>query len=103
PDAAFSLEPDEFKRLVEDCRAAWLSLGRVDYERSKAERASLAFRRSLYVVEDVASGEELTSRNIRSIRPGYGLPPKHLPEVLGRRAARALKRGEPLRWQDIAQ
>jgi N-acetylneuraminate synthase len=103
PDSAFSLEPDEFKRLVEDCRAAWLSLGRVDYERSEAERASLAFRRSLYVVEDVAPGGELTSRNVRSIRPGYGLPPKHLPEVLGRRAARPLKRGEPLRWQDIAQ
>ncbi len=103
PDSAFSLEPDEFKRLVEDCRAAWLSLGRVDYERSEAERASLVFRRSLYVVEDVASGGELTSRNIRSIRPGYGLPPKHLPEVLGRRAVRPLKRGEPLRWEDIAQ
>jgi pseudaminic acid synthase len=101
PDAAFSLEPDEFKRLVEDCRAAWLSLGRVDYQRSPLERESLVFRRSLYVVKDVAVGEELTSRNIRSIRPGYGLPPKHLPEVLGRRAARPLKRGEPLQWQDI--
>jgi pseudaminic acid synthase len=101
PDAAFSLEPDEFKRLVEDCRAAWLSLGRVDYQRSPAERESLVFRRSLYVVKDVAAGEELTLRNIRSIRPGYGLSPKHLPEVLGRRATRPLKRGEPLQWQDI--
>lgn len=102
PDAAFSLEPQEFKRLVDDCRAAWLSLGQVDYERSKDERDNIVFRRSLYVVEDVGSGEALTSRNVRSIRPGYGLPPKHLPEVLGRRAARPLKRGEPLRWQDIA-
>jgi pseudaminic acid synthase len=102
PDAQFSLEPDEFKRLVEDCRAAWLSLGRISYERSDAERESLVFRRSLYVVTDVALGEELTSRNIRSIRPGYGLPPRHLSDILGRRAARPLKRGEPLHWQDIA-
>jgi len=102
PDAAFSLEPDEFKRLVEDCRAAWLSLGRVDYARSAAERDNVVLRRSLYVVEDVGAGEALTSRNIRSIRPGHGLPPKHLPDVLGRRAARPLKRGDPLRWQDIA-
>ena len=102
PDAAFSLEPDEFKRLVEDCRAAWLSLGHAGYERSAAERENLMFRRSLYVVEDVAAGEELTSRNIRSIRPGFGLAPKHLSEILGRCAAHQLKRGDPLRWQDIA-
>jgi N-acetylneuraminate synthase len=101
PDAAFSLEPNEFKRLVEDCRAAWLSLGRVDYQRSEAERANVVFRRSLYVIEDVACGAELTQRNVRSIRPGYGLPPKHLREVLGRRAARDIKRGEPLAWRDI--
>jgi pseudaminic acid synthase len=102
PDAAFSLEPDEFKRLVEDCRAAWLSLGQAGYERSAAERENRMFRRSLYVVEDVAAGEELTSRNVRSIRPGYGLAPKHLSEILGRCAAHPLKRGDPLRWQDIA-
>jgi N-acetylneuraminate synthase len=102
PDAAFSLEPDEFKRLVEDCRAAWLSLGHAGYERSAAERENLMFRRSLYVVKDVAAGEALTSRNIQSIRPGFGLAPKHLSEILGRRAAHSLKRGDPLRWQDIA-
>jgi len=102
PDAAFSLDPDEFKRLVDDCRAAWLSLGRVAYERSAQERENLKFRRSLYVVEDVAAGERFTSGNIRSIRPGFGLPPKHLSEVLGRSAARSLKRGDPLRWEDVA-
>ncbi len=102
PDAAFSLEPDEFKRLVEDCRAAWSSLGHAGYERSAAERENLMFRRSLYVVKDVAAGEELTSRNIQSIRPGYGLAPKHLSKILGQRAAHALKRGDPLRWEDIA-
>jgi pseudaminic acid synthase len=102
PDAAFSLEPDEFKRLVEDCRNAWRSLGRIDYARSEEERKSLVFRRSLYVVEDIEAGAELTSRNVRSIRPGHGLAPKHLPQVLGRRALRALKRGTPLAWSDLA-
>jgi N-acetylneuraminate synthase len=100
PDAAFSLEPDEFRRLVEDCRNAWLSIGSVDYSRSDEEVGNRMFRRSLYVVADVAAGEELTRKNIRSIRPGFGLPPKHLPDVLGRRASRPLKRGEPLAWID---
>jgi pseudaminic acid synthase len=100
PDAAFSLEPDEFRRLVDDCRNAWLSVGSVDYSRSEDELGNRTFRRSLYVVADVAAGEELTAQNIRSIRPGFGLPPKHLPEMLGRRAARPLKRGEPLAWID---
>jgi N-acetylneuraminate synthase len=99
-DAAFSLEPDEFRRLVEDCRNAWLSVGSVDYSRSEEERSSRTFRRSLYVVADIAAGEELTRQNVRSIRPGFGLPPKYLPDVLGRRAARPLKRGEPLAWSD---
>jgi pseudaminic acid synthase len=100
PDAAFSLEPDEFRRLVEDCRNAWLSIGSVDYSRSDEELGNRTFRRSLYVVTDVAAGEQLTVQNVRSIRPGFGLAPKHLPEVLGRRAARMLKRGEPLAWSD---
>jgi len=101
PDAAFSLEPDEFRRLVEDCRNAWLSIGAVDYSRSDEERGNLIFRRSLYVVADVASGEALTSDNVRSIRPGFGLAPKHLSDVIGRRAARFLKRGQPLSWADL--
>lgn len=100
PDAAFSLEPDEFRRLVEDCRNAWLSIGSVDYSRSEEERGNRMFRRSLYVVADIAAGAELTKQNIRSIRPGFGLAPKYLPDVLGRRAARPLKRGEPLAWDD---
>lgn len=96
PDAAFSLEPQEFTALVTDCKRAWRALGKVDYDLQGSERGSIIFRRSLYVVEDIASGEELTSRNVRSIRPGYGLAPKRLPEVLGARAARNLPRGTPL-------
>jgi N-acetylneuraminate synthase len=102
PDAAFSLEPGEFSQLVLDCRNAWKSIGNVNYARSEAERANRKFRRSLYIVEDVVAGAELTSTNVRAIRPGYGLPPKALPSILGRRAARALKRGHALAWSDVA-
>lgn len=102
PDAAFSLEPDEFAGLVRDCKIAWRALGRVRYDRAGSERGNAAFRRSLYIVDDVAAGSPLTPGNVRSIRPGFGLPPKHLPEVLGRTAARDLKRGERLTWDLLA-
>jgi N-acetylneuraminate synthase len=102
PDAAFSLEPAEFTALVADCKAAWRALGRATYDELGSERAAAGHRRSLYVAADIAAGEPLTAANIRSVRPGYGLPPKHLPEVLGRKAARDLKFGEPLAWDMIA-
>lgn len=102
PDAAFSLEPEEFTSLVTDCKRAWKALGRVSYDLQGCERGNLQFRRSLYVVRDVAEGEELSRENVRSIRPGFGLPPRHLPDVIGRRAARPLKRGEPLAWSAFA-
>jgi sialic acid synthase SpsE len=98
PDSAFSLEPDELARLVADCRDAWLALGSVHYEDVEAEAASRDHRRSLYVVADVAQGDLLTADNVRSIRPGHGLAPKHLISALGRAATRDLKRGEPLAW-----
>jgi N-acetylneuraminate synthase len=97
-DSAFSLEPQELGRLVEDCRAAALAVGRVDYERSEEERASKQFRRSLYAVAPIAPGEPLTCANVRSIRPGFGLAPKHISSVLGRTAKRAIAYGEPLSW-----
>ena len=92
------LEPPEFTAPVADCKAAWRALGRVRHDRAGSESGNLTFRRSLYVVADVAAGEVLTPANVRSIRPGFGLPPKHLPAVLGRTAARALRRGERLSW-----
>ena len=98
PDAAFSLEPDEFKVLVDDCRTAHAALGGPLVDRSGVGSANAHFRRSLWVVADVAAGEALSAENVRSIRPGNGLKPKHLPDVLGRAAARDLKRGEPLDW-----
>lgn len=102
PDSAFSLEPDELRRLVEDCRTAWEALGSAQYELTGSERGNVQFRRSLYVVRDVAAGEPLTSANVRSIRPGFGMAPKRLPDVIGRKASRSLKRGEPLADDMIA-
>lgn len=96
PDAEFSLEPAEFAALVRDCKDAWRALGKTGFKREGVESASMQFRRSLYVVADVAEGEAFTPANVRSIRPGLGLAPKHLPEILGRKASRSLKRGEPL-------
>ena len=102
PDAAFSLEPAELARLVQDCRDAHDALGEAAYARGADERANLTYRRSLYVVADVARGALLTPDHVRSIRPGFGLAPARLPDVLGRPAARDLKRGEPLAWDMVA-
>ncbi len=102
PDADFSLEPAEFRALVDDTRAAWTALGRAHYDVLGSERANLQFRRSLYVAADVRAGETLTRANVRSIRPGHGLAPAHFDAVLGRTAARDLKRGEPLAWDMLA-
>jgi N-acetylneuraminate synthase len=101
PDSGFSLEPDEFTTLVEDCKRAWRALGTATYELQGCERGNVAFRRSIYVVQDIGAGEELTRANVRSIRPGHGLAPKHLTDVLGRRATRDLKRGEPLSFDSV--
>ncbi len=100
-DSAFSLTGPELKALVEACRTAWASRGSVRDGPTEQERSSLAFRRSLYVTTDVAEGATLTRDNVRSIRPGLGLPPKSLPAVIGRRASRALHAGEPLDWSMV--
>lgn len=100
-DSAFSLEPQELKRLVEETRLAHRALGGVGLSPTENERKNLVFRRSLYVTADIAQGEPLTPENIRAIRPGLGLPPKHWDEVLGKRARKALKRGTPLAWDFI--
>lgn len=103
PDAAFSLEPGELCNMIRGVRTAAMARGRVSYERMPSEIGNAQFRRSLYVVADIAAGEMLTAENVRSIRPGFGLPPKHLPDVLGRRAARMLRRGEPLQFDMIEE
>ncbi len=101
PDAAFSLEPEELACLVEGARNAYASLGRADYGRTGSETGNVMFRRSLYAVRDVAPGEAFTEHNVRSIRPGYGLAPRHLPRVLQSHAAQALRRGTPLSEADL--
>jgi N-acetylneuraminate synthase len=98
PDADFSLEPAEFSALVRDCKDAWAALGKVNYDLLGSERGNVQFRRSLYVVAPVKAGEVLTRANVRSVRPGNGLPPADLDKVLGRVATRDLAFGEPLDW-----
>ena len=102
PDSAFSLEPAEFKSMVEAVRTAQQSLGRVQYGPAAGEKKSRIFRRSLFVVQDVKRGDLFTSENVRSIRPAHGLHPRHLDEILGQRAAQDISRGTPLSWQMIA-
>ena len=98
PDAAFSIEPDELTRLCDDVRTVGRALGTANYARKESEKANSIFRRSLYVVEDIPAGGELSARNVRSIRPGLGLAPKYLSQVLGRRAKAPIARGTPLSW-----
>ena len=101
PDSAFSLEPAELKALCEGVRIAHSAIGRGEYGRASSEAGNVVFRRSLYVVADVLKGEAFTAANLRSIRPGHGLPPKHLPGLLGQRAARDIARGTPMQF-DLA-
>jgi pseudaminic acid synthase len=98
-DSAFSLEPAELAQLAAETLRAWQALGSVTYGCSTdSERKSIQFRRSLYVVEDLKSGDVLTSGNVRTIRPGWGLAPKHLDQVLGMRVTKDVSRGTALQW-----
>jgi N-acetylneuraminate synthase len=96
PDSAFSLEPLEFKAMVGVIRETEKALGRVCYDVSEHEKASLIFRRSLFIIKDVKKGELFTAENVRSIRPGNGLAPKYLPLIIGKQAKYDLKRGTPI-------
>ena len=98
PDSSFSLEPHEFKTMVDSIRETEKALGTINYSVTEHEKASRVFRRSLFAVEDIADGEMLTDMNIRSIRPGYGLPPKYIHEILGKKAKGNICKGTPLHW-----
>ncbi|KHD23484.1 N-acetylneuraminate synthase [Vibrio caribbeanicus] len=100
-DDSFSLEPLELQALCKDTKTAWQALGKVNYERTEAEKGNVKFRRSLYVVKDVAEGEVFTPENVRSIRPGFGLAPKFYDEVIGRKACVDVKAGSALRFEYI--
>jgi pseudaminic acid synthase len=97
-DSTFSLEPAELRQLVIETERAWQAVGSVTYGPSQAEKRSLQFRRSLYIVRDMKAGDVLTTDNLRAIRPGFGLPPEHLQEVLGTAVNSDVERGTPLSW-----
>jgi len=97
PDAAFSMEPEEFKQMVKSIREVEKALGKVTYALTEKQKKSRELSRSLFIVKDIKKGEVFTGENVRSIRPGYGLEPKYLKEVLGRRAKRDLNKGTPVK------
>lgn len=98
-DSSFSLEPAEFAQLVTETERAWQAMGQVHYGATEAEKPSLQFRRSLYIVRDLKAGEVLTADAVKAIRPGLGLPPKHLDQVIGCRLVEDVRRGTPLSWR----
>jgi N-acetylneuraminate synthase len=100
-DSAFSLEPAEMAQLVAETERAWHALGGVNYGATSAEKNSIVFRRSLYVVRDLKAGDVLTRDNVRAIRPGYGLPTKHLEQLLGKTVKQDVRRGTALNWDLI--
>jgi N-acetylneuraminate synthase len=102
PDSAFSLEPGEFRAMVQAVRDAERALGEVNYTVSPQESKSRQFRRSLFVVADMRAGDTFTPQNVRSLRPAAGLHPRHYDTIIGRRAARDIPRGTPLQWDLIA-
>ena len=101
PDDSFSLEPAGLKELCKGARTAWEALGRVDYGRKSSEQGNVQFRRSLYWVRDLEAGEEITSACLRSVRPGYGLPPKRLADLIGRSVARPVRASTAVREEDL--
>ncbi len=100
-DSAFSLEPEELRMLVLESERAWLAMGHVQYGVQKAEEKSRLFKRSVYAAQDIKAGETLTKENIRVIRPGLGLAPKHYDELLGKSAATDIKAGTPFTWDMV--
>ena len=99
PDGAFSMEPEEFKRMVQDIRTVERALGYVNYALTGKEQESIVFRRSLFAVEDVVAGEPFTEKNVRSIRPGYGLHTRYYEDILGQMAVRDIEKGTPMSWE----
>ncbi|WP_231852684.1 pseudaminic acid synthase [Bordetella petrii] len=101
PDDSFSLEPADLAALCRDSRTAWQALGKVDYGRKSSEQGNAQFRRSLYFVKPLQAGETITEDAVRSVRPGFGLPPKQLDDVVGRKVGRDIAANTPVRAQDL--
>ena len=103
PDDSFSLEPAELSALCRDSKTAWSALGQVDYGRKASEIGNVQFRRSLYFVKDLKAGEKITSESIRSVRPGFGIPPKNLPRLIGKAVVRDVLHCTPVTTEDIGE
>ena len=101
PDAAFSIEPDEFRSMVEAVRDVERALGTVNYDLTEKTKKSREFSRSLFIVKDIKAGDSFTEDNVRSIRPGFGLHPRYLEQIIGKKAKKDIKMGTPLDWQLI--
>lgn len=101
PDDSFSLEPNDLLKLCQDARTAWSALGQVNYERKESELGSVKFRRSLYFIKDAKKGEIITPELVKSVRPGYGLPPKEYENILGCALAKDVKINHPVEWGDV--
>ena len=101
PDSSFSMEPDEFKQMVDDVRNIEHALGKVTYQLTDKQKKSKGRSRSLYVVEDIKKGQLFTETNMRSIRPGFGLHTKYWYEILGKKARCDLKKGTAMRWEYV--
>ena len=102
PDDSFSLEPAEMAALCHGAKTAWQAMGRVDYGRKPSELGSMKYRRSLYFVRDIKAGDVIMKDDIRSVRPGFGLPPKETENIVGQVASRDVKANTPIAWSDIA-
>jgi N-acetylneuraminate synthase len=99
PDDSFSLEPLELAALCHGAKTAWSSLGQVDYGRKSSEQGNVKFRRSLYFVKDLKAGEVITRNCVRSVRPGFGLAPKYIEDVIGKRMITSVASGTALKWE----
>jgi pseudaminic acid synthase len=102
PDDSFSLEPAELAALCRDSKTAWAALGKVDYGRKLSEQGNVKFRRSLYFVKDLKAGDVITADAVRSVRPGFGIPPKHIQNLIGRLLSRDVKIGDATSWDQLS-
>lgn len=102
PDDSFSLEPQELLSLCRDCRATWQALGGIDYGCKASEKGNVKFRRSLYFVKDLEKGAVVTADCVRSVRPGFGLPPRFLEDVIGRKVTENVKKNTPIKWEILS-
>ncbi|MBD65322.1 MAG: pseudaminic acid synthase [Halobacteriovoraceae bacterium] len=101
PDSEFSLEPDELKLLCSETKTAWEAIGEVNYKRKGQEESNAVFRRSIYFSQDLKAGSTITKENIKRIRPGFGLEPKHYEKILGMKVKSDIEKGDPVRWEDL--